>query len=167
MKIDTIHYNDLPDNEYETIEAGEYLAIINNCIYGMTKNQDNTMLTFTLKIREGKYRGRLLSYNIMRSFNGMSDKAENVNQQKLKTLMNAIGLTKDVEDTDEFLNGECLINVEIDEKGKNNIKSVRPLPQNNFTSTPVRNEAPTPVDEADNSRTYNTTVSRPAPRRRG
>ncbi len=167
MQINTIHYNDLPDNEFETIKAGEYPAVINRCIYGMTKNQDNTMLTFTFKITGDEYRDRLLSYNIMMSFNGMSDKAQTVNQQKLKTLMNAIGLTKDVEDTDEFLNGECLINVEIDEKGKNNIKSVRPLPQNSFAPSSVRNEAPAPTAAENNTRTYNNMPSRPAPRRRG
>lgn len=168
MQISRITYNELPDNEFETIKAGTYPAIITKCEYGLTKNGDNSMLTFTFKITEGKYEKRLLSYNIMMSYNGMSDKAGNINRQKLKTLMNSIGLTHDVEDTDEFLNGECLITVEIDESGKNNIKSVRPLDQSNLSPAPVHNEAPAPASRDSNARTYTDTAapSRPAPRRR-
>lgn len=167
MQISRINYNELPDNEFETIKAGTYPAIITKCEYGLTKNSDNSMLTFTFKITEGKYEKRLLSYNIMMSYNGMSDKAGNVNKQKLKTLMNSIGLTHDVEDTDEFLNGECLITVDVDESGKNNIKTVRPLDQSNLSPAPVQNEAPEKLSRDTNARTYAAAPSRPAPRRRG
>lgn len=168
MQIPRINYNELLDSEFETIEAGEYPATINKCNYGFTKNNDNTMLTFTFRLNDDKHRGRLLSYNIMMSYNGMSDKAENVNKQKMKTLMNAIGLKRDAEDTNDFLNGECLINVEVDDKGKNNIKSVRPLPQNSFSPAPVRNAQPEEPSGNMNARTYaQTSPARPAPRRRG
>jgi len=170
MQISRINYNDLPDNEYEMIKAGTYPAIITKCEYGTAGKNNNTRLLLTFRITEGQYANRTLLYNLWMSYNGMqnANEAEKVNRQLLKTLMNAIGLTHDVEDSDEFLGGECLITVNIDENGKNNIKSTRPLNQNDFSPTSTRNEAPAAPSRDTNARTYTqANPSRPAPRRRG
>ena len=167
MQIPRINYNDLPDNEFETIEAGEYSAIITNCEYVTTKDGNNFFLNFTFKINGGKYNGRNVFYRIFQTYNGMKNGADRVNQQKQKSLQNAIGLKRDIEDTDEFLNGECLIKVSVDEKGNNEIKNFRPLPQNNIAPTPIRNTTPAAPSRDTNARTYaQVNPSRPAPRRR-
>ncbi len=167
MQIPRINYNDLPDNEYDAVEAGEYSAIITKCEYVATKDEKNFFLNFSFKITEGKYKGRLVFYRIMQTFNDMKDGAAKVNQQKQKSLQNAIGRMYDIDDTDEFLNGECLIKVTVDNEGKNDIKSFRPLPQNNVAPAPVRNTTPVASSRDSNARTYaQTSPSRPAPRRR-
>lgn len=167
MQIPRINYNDLPDNEFETIEAGEYSAIITKCEYVATKDGNNFLLNFTFKITEGKYSGRIVSYRIFQTYNDMKDGADRVNQQKQKSLQNAIGLKHDIEDTDEFLNGECLIKVSINDKGNNDIKNFRPLPQNNITPGSVRNTTPIAPPRNSNARTFaQTNPSRPVPRRR-
>ncbi len=157
-----INYENLPKNEYETIKPGKYEAFISECKETITKNEDNFMLVFTFKItNEGDFRGRIISYNILTTFNNLN-KAEETKKacgQKLSELMNAIHLCQNIEDTDQFLNNVPVeIEIEVDTNGYNRIKRVRPLASTAPKTTPISRVAPTSVQ--------NTTPSRPLPRRR-
>lgn len=155
----SIDYENLPKNEYETIKPGKYEAFISECKETITKNEDNFMLAFTFKITsEGEFRGRIITYYIMTTFNNMKEEAKKANGQKLLELMNAIHLCQNVEDTDQFLNNVPVeIEIEIDTNGYNRVKRVRPL-----TST-----APKAITREPLSRpSTDIAPSRPLPRRR-
>lgn len=157
-----INYENLPKSEYETIKPGKYEAFISECKETITKGKDNFMLVFTFKITsEGDFRGRIVSYNILTTFNNQNkpEDLKRINGQKLSELMNAIHLCQNIEDTDQFLNNVPVeIEIEIDANGYNKIKRIRPLASTAPSATP--RVATTSIPDTT------TTPSRPLPRRR-
>ena len=159
MKYSTpINYDELAKDEFEVLKAGEYTAQVDKSEEVWTKDHRNTMAVFTFKITDEKARGRLLTYRIMRTFNGManSEAAARVNEIKMRQMIDACHLkTALVEDSDEFLGADVVLVVDVvknnNNEDSNEVKRVKAPATAPAVGTVVNSTAVTPSADANKS----------------
>ena len=157
MRFSTpINYDALAKDEYEVIKAGEYPAQVDKCEEVWTKDGRNNMIVFTFRITDERARGRLLSYRIMRSFNGMADGAKKVNEIKMRQVIDACHLKNtSPEDSDEFLGADVVLVVDVvknsNNEDTNEVKRVKAPVTAPAVGTVINSSAVTPSADANKS----------------
>ena len=157
MKFSTpINYDELAKDEFEVIKAGEYPAQVDKCEEVWTKDGRNNMVVFTFRITDERARGRLLSYRIMRSFNGMAEGARKVNEIKMRQVIDACHLKNtSPEDSDEFLGADVVLVVDVvknsNNEDTNEVKRVKAPATAPAVGTVINSSAVTPSADANKS----------------
>ncbi len=163
------------DSEFKPIPEGKYNARIVECREeirqaGMPKT-DNTQLVFKFRITDGQYAKRTFFWQCFTSYNNMKPGAEGVFSRQLNNLVKATGVQGAIEDTDDFLNRECIIQINLEKDANDNDKEKNVIDGNKFeplamnTRGSVRNEQP--ATPARTQSTYSASNPPAPPRRRG
>ncbi len=164
--------NAAPDGEFQPIPAGRYNAMITECRVETRQagdpKTDNLQLVFKLRIQDGDYAKRILFWQVFYTYNNMKPGAQGVFSRQLTNLIKAVGIQGTIDDTDIFLNRECVITVEeevgTDGKKRNTVdgNKFEPIEQN--TRGSVVNSSP--VAPSRTTSTYSASNPPAAPTRR-
>lgn len=161
------------DGEFKPVEPGRYNAMITECreetrLAGDPKT-DNTQLVFKFRIQDGPHAKRTFFWRCFTSYNNMKPNAESIFARQISNLMKATGIQGLVEDTDDFLNRECQIQIDLDKdkdgKDTNNIDGNKFEPLTANTRDTVRNTPPATPTRTQSA--YSASNPPAPPRRRG
>lgn len=106
----TFNPDDIPQDEFEPIPAGEYLAQIIDSEIAPTKSGSGQMLKLTFEITQGELEGRRV-WDRLNIVNANAD-AQRIAQQQLKRLCDALG-TGAIADSEELHFRPVIIHVAI------------------------------------------------------
>lgn len=137
----TFDPNEIPDDDYDLIPPGHYLAQVIESEIAETKNGTGQMATLTFEIMEGEFERRRV-WERLNIINANPD-AQRIAQQQLKRLCDATGAGV-INDTEELHFKPLMIKVGIrKDKGgqyrdQNSIKAYRPAQSAAPAPTPQR-----------------------------
>ena len=162
-----------PEADFSPIPEGRYNAMITGCtletkLAGDPKI-DNEQLHFKFRIQDGEFAKRIVFWQVWHTYNNMKPAAEGIASRMLSNLCKAIGMQGQIEDTDDFINKECQI--QVTKELNNSNKEVNGIDGNKFEPLPqnirgtVQNSAPTAPSHTASA--YSASNPPAAPRRRG
>jgi hypothetical protein len=107
---ETFNPDEVPEDEFEPIPAGDYLVQIVESEIGPTKSGNGQILKLTLEILSGEYERRRIWERI--NIVNQNPDAQRIAQQQLKKLCDALG-TGPIQDSEELHFKPVNIHVEI------------------------------------------------------
>lgn len=117
-------------NQFDDLPVGEYIAQIVESSVEATKNGKGKLLKLTWQVTEGQFENRKIWQNI--NFEHESSQAQQIGQQQLKSICDAVGFADHLEDSEVLHFQPCRVRLGMGKANGNyaarpEVKAVKPL----------------------------------------
>ena len=128
VSLENFDPDKVEDPEFESLPAGDYVAVLESCEAKTTKAGNGTYWRFCFQVVDGKFKGRKVWCNINRT--NPNKQAVDIGDRQLKRLIKAAGVAGRVRDTDQLRGKPLTIKVKCREyQGDiyNDVSAFKPL----------------------------------------